>query len=315
MTDLLEKTTGTEVVDRTTPTIPRGPAPPDRAVGAKWPMGAKALVVVLLVAAVLGAVGTVIGFTTGDDKTVTPDTTEMEATIDSLTIERNRLLSAYDAMTVDLVAQRNLTDVAQQARDDLARQVSAIETQIATITAQRDNLRTANANLGASLAAQQDELVAVEAERDALAALFPMRFDATLQGVDLVGTYDVRFTEVYCEGFATCGVLPPINEVVIQETPEGWLQVMIPGFTTTALHRVDGALYGITDTSADVFACGTTPRVARVAVTMFGHGLRVADDGSHQITDLGGSVTVQAPAATGCAAGLAFYGVDLAPQS
>lgn len=315
MTDLLEKTTGTEVVEKTTPTITRGPAPPDRAIPTKWPTGAKALVVVFLIAAMLGAAGTVIGFMTGDDETVAPDTTELEATIDSLTAERDRLLTVYDALGVDLVTQRNLTAEARQARDQLARQISAVETQLLTITAQRNNLRSANVNLGAAFVAESDRADAAQAQLDDLAALFPMKFDTTLAGVDLVGTYDVKFTEVYCNGFGTCGVLPPVNEVVIQETPEGWLRLMIPGFTSTALHRVDGGLYAITDSSADAFACGTTARAARVAVTMFGHGLTVADNGAHQITDLGGSLTVEAPAAAGCPAGLAFYGVSMTPQS
>ena len=78
MTDLAERTIGLDVVDKATPSSTPGQAPPagrPRAtphVTPPWPPRAKLWVAVLLVAAVLGAVGTVIGFTSGDDTATTP---------------------------------------------------------------------------------------------------------------------------------------------------------------------------------------------------------------------------------------------------
>jgi len=344
MTDLAERTNGIDVVDRTTPPSTRGPAstpgqvPPVRRpraiphVTPPWPPRAKLWVVVLLVAAVLGAIGTVIGFTSGDDTT----TTELQATIDTLTAERadlvaqtNDLQATIDTITAErdgLVAQiadlEATIETGTDQRDGLVTQLAGLETTLAqrnaelvTRTAQRDSLVRQIAILETDLVAQTQLTSTVVAERDALAKLFPIAADTSLVGVDLVGTYDVALSKAYCEGFANCATLPNAGELTIRETPEGWLELDIDNFMTAGLYRVDGALYAIADSTTAVAACAGTARVARVAVTMYGHGVSVADDGTSQVADLGASFTVQAPATATCPAGLAFYGAQVTPQS
>jgi hypothetical protein len=170
-------------------------------------------------------------------------------------------------------------------------------------------------DLESDLAAQTQLTVTAVAERNALATLFPITFDASLEGVDLAGTYDVELTKAYCDGFTTCAALPSIDELTIRETPAGYLELVIDDFVTAGMFRVDGALYAIADSTTAVNACAATPRVARVAVTVYAHGMTLADDGTQQVTDLGASLTVQAPATAGCPAGLAFYGAQVAPQA
>jgi len=338
MTDLAERTIGLDVVEKTTPTSTPSQAPPAQRpratphVTPPWPPRAKLWVVVLLVAAVLGAVGTVIGFTSGDDTT----TTELQATIDTLTNERadlvaqtNDLQATLDTLTVERdgqvaqIADLEATiETRTDQRDGLATQLAGLEvtlaernTELATRTAERDALVRQIATLETDLVTQTQLTSTVVAERDALAKLFPITFDASLVGVDLVGTYDVALTKAYCEGFATCATLPSVDELTIQRTPEGYLELVIDDFVTAGLYRVDGALYAIADSYTAVAPCAATARVARVAVTMYGHGMSVADDGTPQVTDLGASFTVQAPATATCPAGLAFYGAQITPQT
>ena len=103
MTDLAERTTGSTLVDETTraPTPER--TPPDRrppvmpSATAPWPSRAKLLVAVLAVAALLGAAGTFIGFTTGDDGPTATEQ-EMETTIDELAAGFQKMLGQLSGL-------------------------------------------------------------------------------------------------------------------------------------------------------------------------------------------------------------------------
>jgi cell division protein FtsB len=327
------------------------------------------VVAVLLVAAMLGAIGTVVGFMRDDNPTVTEQeyrttietltaersdlvarTTELQATIDSVTTERDGLAAqvtgfdatidsltterdglaaqvtgfdaTVDTLTADLdgittrVAWLDATIATRTGqRDELAAQVSELDATIDTLTTERDGLVADVVDLESDLAAQTQLTVTAVAERNALAKLFPITFDASLEGVDLVGTYDVELTKAYCEGFATCATLPSVDELTVRKTPQGYLELVIDDFVTAGMFRVDGALYAIADSATAVGACAGTPRVARVAATVYAHGMTVADDGTQQVADLGASLTVQAPATAGCPAGLAFYGAQVTPQA
>jgi hypothetical protein len=170
------------------------------------------------------------------------------------------------------------------------------------------------ADLESDLAAQTRLTTTALAERTALENLFPIEFDVSIQDVDLVGTYDVELTKAYCDGFTTCATLPAVDELTIRRMPEGYLEMVIDDYVTAGMFRVDGALYAIADSTTAVAGCAGTARVARVAATLYAHGLTVADDGTPQVTDLGASLTVQAPATADCPAGLAFYGAQIVPQ-
>ena len=336
MTDLAERTTGLPVVEKTTKdktTQPSTPshAPPGRVprttphVTPPWPPRAKFLVAVLLVVAVLGAVGTVLGFTSGGDQTATEQ--DLQATVDTLTAERADLVAqatdfqaTIDTLTTErdgLVAQLGELDATVESRtgqrDSLVAAVDRLETTIATLTAGRDVLVTQVTELEADLAYQTLQMSTTVSERNALANLFPVAADASLDTFDLVGTYDIKLTKAYCEGFASCATLPPVSQITIRQTPEGYLELVMSNYLTAGLFRVDGALYAIADSTTAVPSCSGTPRIARVAVTIYGQGVTVATDGAQQLTDLGASITVQAPAVGTCPAGLAFYGGQITP--
>jgi hypothetical protein len=304
-------------------------------------------VAVLLVVAVLGVVGTVIGFMNDDGTTTTEqefestietltaersdlvtEATQLQATIDTLTVERDasvaqvtELEATVETLTVERdasVAQvtelEATIDTLTAARDAVATQVVWLEATIATRTSQRDDLVAQVTDLESALAAQTALTITAVAERNALADLFPIEFDASIQDTDLVGTYDVDLSKAYCDGFTTCATLPSVDELTIRETPEGYLELVIDDYVTAGMFRVDGAFYAIADSTTAVAPCAGTARVARIAATLYGHGLSVADDGTPQVTDLGASLTVQAPATASCPAGLAFYGANVTPQ-
>jgi hypothetical protein len=330
MTDLAERTTGTSLVEeRTRPGS--GGAPPRHHVpeapqsAQPWPSNAKKWLAVLAVLTLLGVAGTIIGFARGNEST---DATGYESTIATLTAERDDALASTGLIEADLTAQTQRAVAAEAARDDLVAQQAADDGTIATLTTERDDLVAQQAAddgtiatlttdrdvLAAAVATEQARLAAIALERNALAKLFPMTFDVSILDADLVGTYDVTLTKAYCTGFTDCVTLPTVDELTIRETPEGWLALEMDGFVSAALYRIDGGLFAVADTTTAVPACGTTPRVARVAVSLFAGGITIQDDGTRTIDDLGATMFVEADAVTGCAAGLAFYGAELTLQ-
>ena len=156
-----------------------------------------------------------------------------------------------------------------------------------------------------------DRAIAAEAERDALVDLFPITFDSSLVGVDLAGDWNLAWDEAYCTGFATCGSAPGFKTLTITEDTNGWLRAEVDGVFDAGLFRVDGALYGITNSTTAAPACDGAQRNAHVGMTLYAHGVTVADDGTHQIEDLGASFVIDAPATATCPAGVAFYGASL----
>ncbi len=375
MLDLLHRTNGSGLAERTAPTYAPEYSPPEHRppvtppTAAPWPRNAKATVATLLVAAVLGALGTIIGFATGDDQTAAER--ESQATIETLTTERNALVSQVtdfqsdldatvaerDAIATELAALEVTSDAIVGQRDDLVDALAALELTNADVVAVRDDLVDELAVLESSSAAviaERDELVAqlteldatiaalttqrndlvgdvtqleadltaqtllttrVVNERNALANLFPIRFDAVIDADDIVGTYDLDYTQAYCSGFTSCGTVPMLDEITIRTTTDDRLEMVMADNPAAGMMMVDGVLYAVFDSTNLTTACSGTPRLARVTVTVFPHGLTVANDATPQVVDYGASMTVQAPATAGCPAGLAFYAAQLTPQA
>lgn len=256
-----------------------------------WPTNAKVAVVILAVLALLGAFGIIVALSDDDD---------VAAERDDLAAQVTDLTTQYD----DTVAER----------DDLADDLAEAETQLDATVAERDELAAESEMLEAALEMHMGLTAEVTAERDALLALFPVRIDASLEGVDLVGTYDATYTETYCERLEFCEAVPSTTQVDIRETPEEWLELVMDGYITAGLFRVDGGLYAVTDTMTALSDCEGTPRLAHITITIYAKGLDIAEDGTTTVTSLGASFTTEAPAVDGCPAGLAFYGAELIPR-
>lgn len=220
--------------------------------------------------------------------------------------------------TIDLVELRIERASLTAEREALQTDLAAVETEVADLEFRLDTATDLTATLDERIALLdvqvgylQDRAVDAEAERDALAALFPIAFDSSLQDVDVTGEWDLRWDEVYCDDFATCGAAPGFSTLTITETPQGWLRASVDGVFDLGLFRVDGALYGITESMTAAPACDGAQRPAHVGITLYASGVTVLDDGTHQIEDLGASYVVDAPATATCPAGVAVYGTSL----
>ena len=335
MTDQLEHTIH-DVSPPVTPTYRPTPSPE-----APWPRNAKVVVAILAIATLLAVLGTIFAVTRDDE-----DTTDRQEQIELLTAEQARLTSQLDTANARVVAITTERDELEDQIADLDNRLATATADVEELTSQRTGLMAQRAALQSSLAAAEtlvaelearldtaadttatlderlaavdlqvasllDRAVTAEQERDALLELFPIEFDSSLHGVDVAGTWSIRWDEAYCSGLPTCGILPSFSRLTITETPENWLRVSATGVFDAGLFEVEGALYAITASPTAAPACGTEPRPANVGLTIYANTLTVADDGTHAIEDLGATFVVDAPATAPCAAGVAVYSAEL----
>lgn len=315
--------------------LPPGQHPPAAGDGppSPWPTTAKVWVAILLVAAVLGAVGLALAAASSDDGSAER---QLQDRVAELTTERNDALDAIDEIEAELATARQQLEAAQAGSDELTDRVAGLEARIAELSAQRaealatvgeleatiDELELAVADLerqadvlDAAVKTANQRVAAAAAERDALAKLFPMRFDASLVGVDMARTYGVGITQVHCAGLASCGTAPAIKELTIKGSPQGTLTVSIPQYVDGGLSRTGGALHMIAHSTTALPKCGGTARTAQVTMTLFPGSYSIADDGDRTVATVGGVMTVEAPATGDCPAALAFYNLVLTPKA
>jgi hypothetical protein len=308
--------TGDRIATRTTGTGPPKEMPPiERYLTTPWPRRAKVATAALAVLAVGGAVGTVVQLL-DDDVDVTP----YETRIDDLTIARDTALADVDRLESELAGVNGelataTTELATAriAGEQLTTELAAAEDRIAMLTGDVIDLQAANTMVGDQVLDLRADNAAVTAERDALAAMFPMTLDASLVGVDIAGAYDVDWTPAYNSGLADIA-LPGVARVRIVQTPEGWLAIDVPGVVNAGLHRSDGSLVAVVDSTTAVPAVNGVARTARVAITVYATEGTVTDDGTTTLTELGMSVAVSTPATATTPAGVALYGAELTPR-
>lgn len=350
MTDLLERTNTTARAQQLPDVGPSPPAttPPTIPIEpthgrGRWPRNAKIVVALLAVATLVAGIGTFAAIRAGDDESA-----DQQEQIDLLTTEQTRLTNELDtaaARVATLTAERDQLDV---RIGDLDADLATATANVDELTAERVTLMAERAELQTSLTAAeaevtdlesrldvandltatlderldvldvqvgylQDRLATAEEQRDALLELFPIEFESSLHGVDVTGRWNLSWDEAYCNGFATCGNLPPIGRIEITETTQGWLRVRADGVFDAGLFEVEGALYAITESRTAAPACGTEQRSAHVGLTLYANDVTVAQDGSHVIEDLGATYVVDAPATGTCPAGLAVYSASLTP--
>lgn len=309
MVRLVSRTKGEDMSDLEEPTQPptephgadESLAPPtveqsvvDEAVvaeepGTPWPGSAKATAAVLALIAVIAVIAAIVGFA---------QNASSNDEVDEITVERDAAVAEAQA--------------AQSERDALADELADSEVTAAELRDQRDQAVVDGEVLAGELAVETARADAAEEAIENILGLLPLEIDADLTGFDLVGGYSISFAEAFCEGLPGCGTLPGVNTASIRANA-GNLQMVVDNVLTVDLFAVDGALFGITDSDTVVAPCGDVTRVARVSVTLFADGVTVPGDGPRQLTGLGASLVVDAPAVEGCASGLVFYGSSLTP--
>lgn len=324
MTSVLHRRHGNPAADllSTPPNLAPPASAPDAPAPAPWPTGARVVVAILALAALLLGTAAVLA-SGGDDST---STDELLARIDSLTDERDDALRSIATLDDQIAALDDELFDALVDSGDLSDRVGELEARLAGLNAERAELAgtvdALTAARDAALAEAQTNAAALDtaqrrlaeaiAERDALAELFPVRIDAPLDGASPVGTHRIKLSPMYCVGLPTCGTTPALADATISRT-SGNLRLAIPGFVEGGLYDADGALHLVAASTTAVPACDGTTRTATVVATFFPGGMTVTDDGTQTVTSLNAVITVEAPAAGGCPAGLAFSRAALTP--
>jgi hypothetical protein len=275
----------------------------ERYLNPRWPNRAKVAVAGLAVLALGGAFMSAAQYVTDEDV----DTAAYETQIAQLTDQRDDLRAGADAVSADL-AQREaeLAGVSTELAD--------VRLENTTMSAALTTANTRVQNLDERVVELQATNATVTAERDALAAMFPMTVDTSLAAADVAGTYAADWMLGYNSGLTDLA-LPSVRKVTIGRTEEGWLTVTIPGVVSAALTGTDGALFTVVDSTEAVSPVGGVARVARLAISVYAGATVTAADGTTTITELGLSIAISTPAVGSAPAGVALYGADLVPIS
>lgn len=306
---------------------PKAPPPIEMNISKPWPRSARITLIALLAVAMLGMVGSIVNWNRADD-TDTPTAqarlAQVTAERDDLRVERQALQAEANRLTTELEAAQADAAGAAVAREQLAvaatelatlrLEQAAVERDLADAEVRIDELTGQVVDLTTTGDRLATDLATVTADRDALAALFPVKAEPVLGTADIAGTWDADWIRAYNEGLADI-TLPKITTMTITEDANGWMHLTIPGVVTADLTRTDGALFTIVDTTKVVPAVDGVARTARLAITVYAARTTVARNGTTTVEALGMSVAVTTAAANGTSAGVALYGAELTPHA
>ena len=164
----------------------------------------------------------------------------------------------------------------------------------------------------AQLAAETKRADDAEAQIAAATAKFPVTVTASVTEFNVIGTYNMTFTEAFCEGDPRCGTPRPVVNARIFQGSNG-LEIDVPTVLTTGLLEVKGNLIAGTDTD-QILTCNGAPRNARALLTIFVNAVSIDATGAKTLQSLGGSLFVeQHDVSDGCPDVSSFYGVQLVP--
>lgn len=204
--------------------------------------------------------------------------------------------------------QAQLED-ANTKNSELQDNLDASEATNSSLAAENSTAQATNDQLTSSLADETKRADDAEAQVAAIDALFPVPVTSSLDGIDVIGSWNMTFTEAFCSGVPACGTPRPVVNANISQGPVG-LVITVPTVFTTSLLDVNGNLMAATD-SDQIIVCNGAPKSARVSVTLWGDAITVDQTGVKTLTGLGASVFVEAPDTSGCPAVSVIYGAKL----
>lgn len=302
-----------------------------------WSTRARTVVAALAALAVLGLIGTVAGFTTrGTDGEPASELAAIEQQLEEVRTERDAAIGDVDLLAGRISILQGRVGALEAERDQLADELAGADTDAAELegriaeldaivigvraeldaaTAARDGALAAVATLETELASARQQAAQAIADKNALAARFPLAVDPSIDVADVVGSYRVAWQEQFCSGLPTCGSVPEVTTANLRATREGYLRIELGNVVTTNLSRVTGGLHAVAGSTTALPACAGAARPATVTVTMYPDTWTVARSGAVEVTTWGGAVTVQAPAAGSCPAALTFSGITLTPTT
>lgn len=283
-------------------------SPADSSVAsARWPTTAKAIVAFLVVLALAGIVGTVIGFSRASSA-------EDEASATSEEV--------VEAMQRAQAAERELATERAEFADELAQLASERQSAEAEALA---NAAEADAN-AAEIAILEAELAEVSADNEELAAaldaavaaiteiddLFPVTIEFAPASADIAGDYSTTLTEVSCIDLGElCGSAPALGTSTLASDGGGF-RLVVPDVLNVELVPVGGGLFSAAADQALIPPCGDVPRDPALTMALFGDAGSLAADGELTVSALAGSVMIDVPAVDECPPGRVWYQVQLA---
>lgn len=299
--------------------------------GHRWPRRARAAMAVATVVTALGLAGTIIGLSRDGDadelEALRREVTELRAERDEAIDNADELeqrTALLEARLGAVIAERDSAaddlDAAVGDNATLTARIAELDAAIADTRAELADVANARAaalaevdQLELDLATARTQAARAVAERDALAARFPITPDSTVDVADVVGSYRATWQEQFCSGLTSCGTLPTVGTTRLRSTSEGYLRIELGTMVTTNLGRVPGGLHAIAGSTTALPACGGVARAATVTITVVPSSWGVAQDGSVDVRTWGGAVTADAPATDTCPAALVSYGITLTP--
>lgn len=280
------------------PVTPVGDPPPTTP---PWPSAAKGTVAGLVVLALVAGLLAFIGWTRDSDETDTdaaPSPELIEATERAEEAE-TRLETAEADLETARAALASVTSERDEALTGLAEAEAQIETLAELLGTTADDLAESEATVA--------ELTAIIAD---LAEPFPVAIEPDLTTAQVDGQYAIVLTEVRCFNLPQCGTPPGLPNASLTRTATELL-LNVPGQFQIAMTGRDRQLFGVSEAQTLIPECADIPRPQSTAIALHAGSGQVQLDGSLDLSAIGGSVTVTAPAFGECAAGEVWYAVRL----
>jgi len=203
-------------------------------------------------------------------------------------------------------------DAANTKNSELHSNLDDSQATASSLAADNQATQTQNDQLTASLAAETKRADDAEAQIAAAVAKFPVTVTASTDEFNVIGTYNMTFTEAYCQGVPQCGTPRPVVNARIFQGSNG-LEIEVPTVFTTGLLDVKGNLIAGTD-SDQILVCNGAARNARVLTTIFVNGVTIDQTGKKTLQSLGASVFIENhDTSGGCPDVSVFYGAQMVP--
>lgn len=213
--------------------------------------------------------------------------------------------SQLDATQAELDAANTQNSELQASLDDSQATASSLAAEGQATQTQVDQLT-------ASLATETKRADDAEAQIAAATAKFPVTVTASTDEFNVIGSYNMTFTEAFCTGVPQCGTQRPVVNANITQGSNG-LEISVPTVITTGLLDVKGNLIAGNDTD-QILVCNGAPRNARVLITIFVNAVTIDSTGNKTLQSLGASVFIeQHDTSNGCPDVSVFYGAQLVP--
>jgi len=217
-----------------------------------------------------------------------------------------------DTANSQLATANSQLDAANTQNSQLQSDLDDSNATASSLAAENDATKAQNDQLTTQLATETKRADDAEAQIAAAAAKFPVTVTASVDEFNVVGSYNMTFTEAFCTGVPQCGTARPVVNANITQGSNG-LEISVPTVITTGLLDVKGNLIAGNDTD-QILVCNGAPRNARVLITLFVNGVTIDSTGAKTLNSLGASVFIeQHDTSNGCPDVSVFYGAQLVP--